>query len=287
MIGINKAHALLVLIQESETCPVCLHHRFVARVDDGTGETALHGHGQKVRIDQLSGGEPEGNIGDTENGSAVQLIPYPAKRFKCRQSAGAVRGDGHAKTIDDKIIMGNPVFVCSSVNLTGNRHAAVGGRRNSLLIQSEADKNAAVFCHKRHDGFDVLLLAVDGIDHGLSVVAAERTLQSLNIGGINLQRKSGDALKALDDGLHHGGLIDFRKTDIDIQNVGARILLVQPFLKNVRKILIAQRLLEALLSGRVNPFADDNAAGADFDGLREAGDNGAVLWHRCPERLFL
>ena len=47
------------------------------------------------------------------------------------------------------------------------------------------------------------------------------------------------------------------------------------------------RLLEAFLSGRINPFPDDNAAGADFDGPREAGDNSAVLWHRCPERLFL
>ena len=77
------------------------------------------------------------------------------------------------------------------------------------------------------------------------------------IGGINLQGQTDRAA----DGGHHPAhqidLIDSGQTDVDIQNLCARVRLVNRLRDDIIHILFAERLLKTLLARRIDSLADD------------------------------
>ncbi len=267
MIGLDKAHALRILVHERKARTVRLHHRLVPGIDDGTGKTADNGHSQEMRIHQLSRRQAKGDIGYAENGVSVEFIPDAAQGLERCECAGTVRGNGHAQSVDDEIIMGDAIAIRGVVYFAGNGHAAVCRGRDAVLVEGKADENAAVFSNERHDCLDVLSLSIDRVDHGLAVIAAKGALEGDNVGGIDLKREPGDALKALHHRFHHGRLVDFGETDIDVQNICAGVLLIKSLLQNIGNILIAKGLFEAFFAGRVDTLTDENAARADLHGL--------------------
>ena len=92
--------------------------------------------------------------------------------------------------------------------------------------------------HEREDLFHDLFLSVYRVDQRFSVVDPERPLHRHRIGSINLQRQVQNALKLLHDIHHHLRFIDPRKSHVDVENIGAALLLGNTHGEDVCQVLI-------------------------------------------------
>ena len=244
----------------------------------------MHGHGQEMGIHDLPSGQTEGNIGNAQDRMAAQLIPHPAQGLQRHQGGPAVRGYGHGQAIDHDVLPGHAVTVRGFINFPGDGDPSLRCRRNALFIQDQGHQDAAVFTDQGEDSFYALLLAVDGIDHGLAVIKPHAPFQSRGICCIDLQRKGQDALQPGDHLTHHGRLINLRQAYIDVQNMGSAVLLPQAFRQNIFDIVFPQGRLELLLAGRIDPFPDDDRPGTDLHRLAEGCDHCTVFGCILPER---
>ena len=104
----------------------------------------------------------------------------------------------------------------------------------------------------------------------------KRALHRLRVRGVDLERQREHTLQTADHLIEELHLINLRRADIDIEHVRARVLLLETLVYDVVDVVVAERLLEALLSGRVDAFANDDRTGrpSDFDGAGEGGDDG-------------
>ena len=211
--------------------------------------------------------QAEGYIGDAQNSVAVKIVPDAAQSLQCDQRSPGVGGDGHGQSVDHHILPRDPIAVRGFEDLVCNRNAALCRVRNTLLVQYQAHYDSAVFSDQGKDRLNALFFPVDGVYHGLAVVEPHAALHGLRIGGIDLQGQREDALEACDHCLHHPGFIDLRQSHIDIQNMCPALLLVQAFLQDVFNIILPQSFLEFLLSGRIDPLADDQRDRTDLNSL--------------------
>ena len=108
-------------------------------------------------------------------------------------------------------------------------------------------------------------------------------LEGGGIRRVDLQRQGAHALQRLQHFLHHRGLVDFRKTHVDVQNLCTGVLLGEPLLQNIFDVMIAQRLLEALFPGRIDPLADQHRPLADLHCLGEGRHDRLLLCLRCRQ----
>ena len=104
----------------------------------------------------------------------------------------------------------------------------------------------------------------------------KRAFHRLRVRGVDLERQREHTLQAADHLIEERHLIDFRRADIDIEHVRARVLLLEALVHDVVDVVVDERLLEAFLSGRIDAFANDDRTGrpSDFDGAGEGGDDG-------------
>jgi len=266
-VGRNIACALLIQVGQRQIGTIRFHHRLVIRVDDRARQTALHRHGEEVRVDNLTLRQTERNVRYAENRVTVQLITNAAQRFKRYESRTAVRRNGHRQTVNHDILMRNTVFLRCIVNLLCNPDAALCRGRNAVFIQCQTNNNTAVLAYKREHGFHAFHLAADRIDHRLTVVQAHAALHCDGIRGVNLQRQRDNTLQARNNALHHHGFVDFRQTDVDIKDMCAAVLLRHAFTEDVLDVILAQSCLEFALAGRVDTLTDDNRLRPDLHGL--------------------
>ena len=162
-------------------------------------------------------------------------------------------------------------------DLLGNSKAAFGGFRNAGFVEAEADQDAAVLRDERQNGRHGLGLAVDGIDERLAVHASQRGLQRGGVRGVELERQVEHGLEFRDDARKHGDLVHAGEADIDVEDIGAGVLLLDALVDDVGHVAFAQGLLEALLACRVDAFADDGRGHrADLDGVCVGGDDSAA-----------
>ena len=116
------------------------------------------------------------------------------------------------------------------------------------------------------------------------MVETKAALQCLQIRRVELERQRRDALESGHHRLQHLRLVDFRKTHVHIQHIGARFFLLYALLQDVLDIARSERLFKTLLAGRVDALAYDNGALAELYRLRERRDHGAVLFYRRFKR---
>ena len=207
----------------------------------------------------------------------MQLIPDPAERLERDHSRFIVRGDRHGETVDHNVLSGNAVPVRRLINPFCDPDPSFRVRRDPVLIEDQRHQHAAVLADQREYRLDALFFAVDGVDHGLSVVDAHSSLERVRIGGIDLQGQGENTLELLHHVRHHGGLVNLGEADVHVEDVRAAVLLAQALAKNVLDIAVAQRLFEFLLPGRIDALADDHGPGADLHALREGADHCPVL----------
>ena len=77
-------------------------------------------------------------------------------------------------------------------------------------------------------------------------------------------------MQRLDDAPDHARLIDARKAHVDVEHVGALLLLADALVDDVVEVVLAQRRLKALLAGGVDALADDGDAAASQRQLYQA-----------------
>ena len=116
------------------------------------------------------------------------------------------------------------------------------------------------------------------------MVETKAALQCLQICRVELERQRRDTLESGHHRLQHLRLVDFRKTHVHIQHIGARFFLLYALLQDVLDIARSERLFEALLAGRIDALAYDNGALAELYRLRERRDHGAMLFYRRFKR---
>ena len=114
----------------------------------------------------------------------------------------------------------------------------------------------------------------------------KRALHGLRVRGVDLERQREHTLQAADHLIEELHLINFRRTDIDVEHVRARVLLLEALIHDVVDVEVDERLLEALLAGRIDAFANDHRTGrpSDFDGAGEGGDDGLRTALRREQR---
>ena len=216
----------------------------------------------------------------------MQLIPDPAQCLQCHHRRCAVGRDRHRKSVDHDVLARDTVAVSCLVDLPRYADPPVSISGNPVLIQNERDQDAAVFADKGKHRFYALSFAVDGVDHGLSVVEAHAPLKRLRIACIDLKGQGEHTLQPCDHFSHHRRFVDLRQAHVDIQYMCAAVLLAQPFFKNVLDIIVPECLLEFLLAGRIDALADDHGARSDLYALRIRTDDRSVFWNRLLKRHF-
>ena len=111
--------------------------------------------------------------------------------------------------------------------------------------------------HQRKDLTHDLLFAIDRVDDGLAGVAAHGGLDGCGVGGVDLQRQQRGALELLGGLLDDLDLVDLGQAHVDVQDVGALLLLADALTHDVVQVAVAQGLLQALFAGGVDALADD------------------------------
>ena len=218
---------------------------------------------------------------------AMQLIPHSPQGFQCRAGGRRIRRDGHCKAVDHDVLSGHAVPICRLIDPAGDPHSALRVRGNSILVQDQRDQHAAILADQRKYGFYTLFFAIDGVDHGFSVIDPHAPLQRLYVCRIDLKGQGQHALQLLHHIGHHGRLVDLRQPHVHVENVRAAVFLPQTLPQDVFDIIVPECLLEFLLSGGIDPLTDDHRQRADLHTLRERTHNRPPLGDRLRKRQFL
>ena len=110
---------------------------------------------------------------------------------------------------------------------------------------------------QREDLVHDLLLAVNRVDDGLAGIAAHGGLDGGGVGGVDLQGQKRGALELLGCLLDDLDLVDLGQAHVDVQDVGALLLLADALAHDVIQVAVAQGLLQTLFAGGVDTLADD------------------------------
>ena len=164
---------------------------------------------------------------------------------------------GHDQAVDEDTVRADAVAGGLGHDAFGDGKAGLGGIGDAAFVERKADDVGSIVGDQREDLIHDLLLAVDGVDDGLAGIAAYGGLDSGGIGGVDLQRQQRGALELLGGLLDNLDLVDLGQTHVDVQDVGALLLLADALAHHVVQIAVAQGLLQALFAGGVDALADD------------------------------
>ena len=128
---------------------------------------------------------------------ALQLLSHPAQCFQSHLRRHVVGRDRHGEAINDDVLSRNSVAVRLLIDPAGDADPALRVGGNAVVIENKSHHNAAVLADQGEDILNALFFAVYRIDHGLSVVEAHAALESLGIGGVDLQGQCQHALELL------------------------------------------------------------------------------------------
>ena len=167
-----------------------------------------------------------------------------------------LRRDGQRQAVDPHVLVRDAVGARSGQNAPGNGYAPFGRLGDAVCVEREADDGCAVFFHDGQHAREHLRVAVHGVDRGLAVIHPQARLQRVGVRGVELQRDGQGALQRLHHTRQHGDLVHAGVADVYVQNVRARVLLLDAHVQNVVQVVFQQRLLEALFAGGVDALAD-------------------------------
>ena len=165
---------------------------------------------------------------------------------------------GHDQAVDEDAVRSDAVAGSLGHDALGDGEASLGGIGDAAFVEREADDIGAVVGDQRKDLIHDLLLAIDRVDDGLAGVAAHGGLDGRGVGGVDLQRQECGTLELLGRLLDDLDLVDLGQAHVDVQDVGALLLLADALAHDVVQVAVAQGLLQALFAGGVDALADDS-----------------------------
>ena len=184
------------------------------------------------------------------------------------QSRRRICRDRHRERIEDEIFFADAVIGRSPDDLLGDRDTLLGRIRDAALIERQSHDETAVLRNEREDHAHDFFFSVDGVDHRFTVISAKTGFHRDRIGRIELQRKIRNCLQFTNCTKQESRLVDFGKTDIDVEELYSRVLLFQGFAEDIVDIVFTKGLLETLLARRVDALTDQDRAFAELDRMR-------------------
>ena len=249
-----------------------VHKALGARVHDGGVQTCAKGCGQKDRAQQRAGRQAKADVRHAERAFNAQALL--AHRHGAQNLLGLtlVGRGSHDQAVDEDAVRADAVTGGLGHDALGDGKAGLGGIGDAALVEREADDVGAVVGDQREDLVHDLLLAVNRVDDGLAGIAAHGGLDGGGVGGVDLQRQERGALELLGCLLDDLDLVDLGQAHVDVQDVGALLLLADALAHDVVQVAVAQSLLQAFFAGGVDALADDGdlvaIAGKVYDRLR-------------------
>lgn len=180
-------------------------------------------------------------------------------------------GNGKRQTVDKDVLFRGAVFLRCADDTFGvaKRSSALAGI--PLSSRARPTTESAIFFDQREDAVHDFGLSVDGIYDRLAVVDSQSRFDGFGIGRIQLKREVENRLEIFYCFYHHFRLIDFRQTDVYVQNIGTGLGLFDALIDDIVHVIFDESLFKSLFSRRIDTFSDD-ADAVDCHDCRRSTD---------------
>ena len=216
-----------------------IHKALGARVHDGGVQARAEGGSQKDRAQQRAGGQTKADVRHAERAFDAQTLLAQGHGAQDLLGLALVGRGGHDQAVDEDTVRADAVAGGLGHDALGDGEAGLGGIGDAAFVEREADDVGAVVDDQRKDFIHDLLFAIDGVDDGLAGIAAYGGLDSGGIGGVDLQRQQRGALELLGRLLNDLNLVDLGQPHVDVQDVGALLLLSDALAHDVVQVAVA------------------------------------------------
>ena len=220
------------------------HHIRVVGVDDREVEPLLKRHSEEYMIYKRSVRQTEADVGNSETGPAAELGFYPVKRAERFAAARLLRGDREREAVDIHVAAVDSASLGSLDDFSRDFKTSLRCLGDPVLVKGKTDDGSAVLLYERKNGAERFFLAVDGVYYRLAVVYPQRRLEHVGLRGVYLERHVDDGLQRLYHAHHHFLFVDFGQSDVDVENVRARLYLADCLGEDIIYIVIDKRLLK-------------------------------------------
>ena len=234
-----------------------LHHSGVAGIEDREGEAALERHREEGPVDDVAAREAERDVRHAEDGPQPQLFGDPPDRVEGDPGVFLARAGRQRQTVDGDVPGGDAVMRGAADDFFGNPQPPFHRFWNAVLVKGEAHDDGPVFLRDREKLVEDCILSVDRVHQRPPVCGAQARFDRAGVWGINLKRELDDRLNRPDRPGHHGGFVDARHPDVDIENFGAVRALRGGLPHEIAHVAVGEGLFEQLFPGGVEPFPDD------------------------------
>ena len=238
-IALDVSGRALVLNAQDAIAVDGVHKALGARVHDGGVQARAKGGGQKDRAQQRARGQAKADIRHAKRTFDAQTLLAQGHGAQDLLGLALIGRGGHDQAVDEDAVRADAVAGSLGHDALGDGEASLGGIRDAALVEREADDVGAVVGDQRKDLIHDLLLAVDRVDDGLAGVAAHGGLDGGGVGRVDLQRQERGALELLGGLLDDLDLVDLGQAHVDVQDVGALLLLADALAHHVIQVVIA------------------------------------------------
>ena len=176
--------ALVIACKRTEAI-ISIHHSLALRIDNAAGKSCRQRHREEGAVNSVAARQAEGNIRHAHNRVDATRL-HRADNLAGNRRIIRARRNRQRQRVDNDVAALNAILCCARNNLICHSNTSCCRRRNALIIKAQRHKHSAVFFRQRQHMRKAVLLAVDGIQHRLTVIQAQGTLHCLVIGGINL-----------------------------------------------------------------------------------------------------
>ena len=256
-VALDVSGRALVLNAQDAIAVDGVHKALGTRVHDGGVQARAKGGGQKDRTQQRAGRQAKADVRHAERAFDAQALLAQGHGAQDLLGLALIGRGSHDQAVDEDTVRADAVAGGLGHDALGDGEAGLGGIGDAAFVERKADDVGAVVGDQRKDLIHDLLLAIDRVDDGLAGVAAHGGLDGCGVGGVDLQRQERGALELLGGLLDNLDLVDLGQAHVDVQDVGALLLLADALAHDVVQVAVAQGLLQALFAGGVDALADD------------------------------
>ena len=232
--------------------------------------------GEEGGVDRLALGQSERDVADAQHRAHVVFALYAADRLEGAHRLFLLCADGQGETVDEDVLFGDAVFFGGGDDLACDAEPVLDGLGDAVLVHAQRDDRRAVLCRDGQNAVERVVVAADRVDDRLAVIGAQCRLDRVRLGAIDLQRQIGDALEQGHHVHERRLFVDVGKPRVDVEDVRARLFLLDRLAGDVVVVAAAQRLFHRLFAGRVDAFAD-HADGVERDRAASGADRGDGL----------
>ena len=216
-----------------------IHKAGGSGIHDGGVKAGTKGGSQEGRAQKRARRKAKAHIGNAEGALHAQALLDHAYGTQDFDYLSLIGGGGHDQAVDENTIAGDAVTLALIYDAFGNGKALLGRLGDTVLVERQTNHVGAVVSYDGQDLVHDLALAVDRVDDGLSGIAARCRLDGGGVGRVDLQGQQRGTLELFACRLDHLDLVDLGKAHVDIEDVGALLLLADALGYHVVEVAVA------------------------------------------------